>query len=298
MSPNARLRFALLSVTIAVSLTLPGCNTSEDLSFEEASVELSLRPLLASTDLSIGKNRLVFGLLDSKNTPVISGAAIMELFYSNETEIMNKGKVAAAWRPWPTGVGGVFVTEIDFDAAGSWFAEISPQDGDNSTELGRLILTVSETSKTPSVGSHAPPSLSHKSLRDASLSQLTSDAEPDPDLYSVRISEAIKSGRPSLIAFVTPSFCKSATCGPQLEVVKQLRISYEDQAHFIHAEIYSNPQEISSGIETASLSTTVKEWNLPSEPWVFVIDSGGRISGKFEGYASFEEISNQLQQVI
>ena len=298
MFPNTRLRLALSCLTITLSLILSGCNTSEDLSFEEASVELSLRPLLASTDLSIGKNRLVFGLLDSQNAPVISGAAIMELFYSDETEIINKGNVTAAWHPWPTGLGGVFVTEIDFDAAGAWFAEISPVNGANSTELGRLILTVSETPKTPSVGSDTPPSLSHQSLQDASLSQLTSDPEPDRALYSVRISEAIKSGQPSLIAFVTPSFCKSATCGPQLEVVKQLRTSYGGQVHVIHAEIYSNPQEMSSGIEPASLSPTVEEWNLPSEPWVFVIDSDGKISGKFEGYASFEEISKKLQLVI
>ena len=298
MSPNARLRFTFLSVAIVLSLILLGCNASEGLSLDKPSVELSLKPLLASTDLSVGNNRLVFGLLDSKNSPVNSSAATMELFYSNENEIINKGKVTAPFRSWPTALGGVFVAEIDFDAAGSWFAEISPEDGDSSGELGRLALTVSQKSKTPSVGSHAPPSLSHKSLRDSSLSKLTSDPEPDPGLYSVPISEAIKSGQPSLIAFVTPSFCKSATCGPQLEVIKKLKASYENQVHFIHAEIYSNPQEISSGIETASLSPTVEEWNLPSEPWVFVIGSGGRISGKFEGYASFEEISQQLQQVI
>ncbi len=298
MSPNAHLRFILLSVAIALSQILLSCSASEDLTLNKPSVELSLKPLLASTDLSLGKNRLVFGLLDSRNTPVISTGATMELFYSDESEIIGKGKVSARLTSWPTALGGVFVANIDFDAAGAWFAEISPEDGDSSGELGRLNLIVSETPKTPSIGSQAPASLSHKSLQDSSLSKLTSDPEPDPGLYSVSINEAIKSGKPSLIAFVTPSFCKTATCGPQLEVIKMLRTSYKNQAHLIHAEIYSNPEKISSGIETASLSPTVKEWNLPSEPWVFVIDSGGRISGKFEGYASFEEISEQLQKVI
>lgn len=43
-----------------------------------------------------------------------------------------------------------------------------------------------------------------------------------------------------------------------------------------------------------SLSQTMREWDLPSEPWIFVLDSQGRVAAKFEGIVSREEVEQVL----
>jgi hypothetical protein len=41
----------------------------------------------------------------------------------------------------------------------------------------------------------------------------------------------------------------------------------------------------------------VKEWNLPSEPWVFVVGRDGRVAAKFEGAVSVPELTAAVELV-
>ena len=45
------------------------------------------------------------------------------------------------------------------------------------------------------------------------------------------------------------------------------------------------------------LRPQVKAYNLPTEPWVFVIDENGRISESIEGAASPEALEQAVQKV-
>jgi hypothetical protein len=42
------------------------------------------------------------------------------------------------------------------------------------------------------------------------------------------------------------------------------------------------------------LAPAVDEWGLPTEPWVFVVDSEGIILGRFEGLVTPEELAALL----
>jgi peroxiredoxin len=42
----------------------------------------------------------------------------------------------------------------------------------------------------------------------------------------------------------------------------------------------------------------VDEWNLPTEPWTFVVDKEGRISAKFEQFTTGEEIEKALNELL
>jgi hypothetical protein len=53
---------------------------------------------------------------------------------------------------------------------------------------------------------------------------------------------------------------------------------------FIHIEIYKD-NDPSKGP-----NQWVTQWNLPSEPWTFVIDGKGRLAAKFEGAVSVGEV--------
>jgi thiol-disulfide isomerase/thioredoxin len=129
---------------------------------------------------------------------------------------------------------------------------------------------------------------------------ITSDPGPDPDLYKADLAEAIGSGQPVAVAFSTPAFCKSATCGPQVDVLSELEDEYGAQAHFIHVEIFDNPAEVlqSGDLSIARESPLVEAWGLPSEPWTFVINGDGKVVAKFEGFATRAELEEALQDVL
>jgi hypothetical protein len=75
--------------------------------------------------------------------------------------------------------------------------------------------------------------------------------------------------------------------------MRKLYADYEGEAEFIHVEFYENP-----GSTPRVPVPTAREWNLPTEPWFFVIDADGIIRAKFEGPASLAELDSALQQVV
>jgi hypothetical protein len=96
---------------------------------------------------------------------------------------------------------------------------------------------------------------------------------------------------PVVLVFATPALCKSRVCGPTADVAEQVKSEYGDEASFIHQEIYTGNQ-----IEMG-LRPQVRAYNLPTEPWVFVIDENGRITESIEGAASPEALEKAVQEV-
>ncbi|MCE2403898.1 MAG: hypothetical protein J4F43_01940 [Dehalococcoidia bacterium] len=159
-------------------------------------------------------------------------------------------------------------------------------------------IQVKEKSSTPAVGSPAPASV-NKTGRDVeTLDHLTTAPVPDPDLYRMTIREALASGMPLVVSFATPGYCQTATCGPQVEVLSEVRDRYRGRANFIHVEVFDNPHEIQGDLGRARAVPSVDEWGLPTEPWTFVVDGGGAVSAKFEAFATAEEIEEGLAAVL
>jgi hypothetical protein len=59
---------------------------------------------------------------------------------------------------------------------------------------------------------------------------------------------------------------------------------------FIHVEVYkdNNPGR--------GYNQWVKQWHLPSEPWIFLVGSDGRIKARFEGSVSVQELAASVRQ--
>lgn len=159
-----------------------------------------------------------------------------------------------------------------------------------------MSITVRPTTQTLSIGSRAVP-VKNPTSRDLPMEQIDTSPIPDPSFHVLSISDAIASGRPSVIAFATPSFCVSRTCGPAMEVVTEVWRAAPDQFNVVHVEPYqlspqgellldANKQRINS--EAGNL------WRLPSEPWVFVVDAKGVIVARFDGPFALDELTSAL----
>jgi peroxiredoxin len=120
----------------------------------------------------------------------------------------------------------------------------------------------------------------------------------DPDLYQTTIEQAVVSGEPTVVVFASPAFCTNAVCGPQIEVLQQLKAKYRGQANFIHVDFYDNPEEIQGDLDRARISPVVLEWRLPSIEWTFVIDRQGAITARFEAFATLDEVEEAFLEAL
>ena len=258
-----------------------------------------LQIVFSVTDLSVGPNRIAFGLIDSVSGPLRNAAVQVSTFFL--TEAGQEGPletVPAVFRPWPVGPGGVYTARVSFDRPGTWGLGAIILNADGSVRESSGRIEVPGESLAPAVGSPAPRSVTKTALDVDKLEELTTDPDPDPDLYAMTIVEALDAGRPLVVSFATPAYCTSATCGPQVDVVKELKDRYGDRVNFIHVEVYDNPLEIEGDLRRGRLAEAITEWSLPSEPWTFIMDGDGLVSARFEGFTTRDELEEALSSLL
>ena len=77
------------------------------------------------------------------------------------------------------------------------------------------------------------------------------------------------------------------------KVVAELgNLGDEDQAEFIHMEIYRD-NDVNKGFRPQ-----VAAWRLPTEPWVFTIDKTGKVAARLEGAFSARELEAAIQKAL
>lgn len=271
-----------------------------------------LQPLIMTSELVVGQNRLAFGLL--KDDKLIEDADVTVRVYAIHNQ---QGRLRAATKASydelkgveqggrvhvhadgtrhvhgeATDVRGIYVAQVTFDRPGPWGLEILAKQGAGSDALARVAVDVLAAPRTPAIGSPAPRSRNLVASDVSDLSQIDSSDPPDPLLHQVRIADAVAQGKPQVIVFATPRFCTSRMCGPVVDVVRTLRPIYADRVIFTHQEVWQN-------ISARELSPTVVEWNLPSEPWIFIVDGKGIVRAKFEGLATVRELETALKAIL
>ena len=99
---------------------------------------------------------------------------------------------------------------------------------------------------------------------------------------------------PFVLVFATPKYCSSRTCGPVVDVAQAVQKRFKGRGglRFIHVEIYqdNNPAQ--------GTNRWVKEWRLPSEPFIFLVGRDGRIKARFEGSVSVDELSAAVRTAL
>ena len=252
-----------------------------------------LQAIFATADLGIGRNRIGFVLTAPDDFVRVPEATVSSLFEGEPRET-----VQAVFRPWPYGIRGLYTTYLTLDTQGSWSIDISVLEPDGAAKHATLDFDVNDNPSAVAVGSPAVRSR-NKTLDDVEgFGELTTGSLNDPDLYMVTIADAVTSGLPSVVVMASPAFCTNAVCGPQVEVLQELKNKYKGQSNFIHVDIYDNPEEIQGDLTKARLSPIVSEWGLRSIEWSFVIDRQGTVTARFEGFATLDELEQALQEVI
>src|SRR5262245_20532804 len=189
-----------------------------------------LQPLITTSELVVGQNRLAFGLL--KDDTLVEDAKVVVRIYRIQDqraelqaemtapyyrlEIVEQGNRVHIHpdgrrhvHPEQTDVLGIYVTQVTFERAGSWGLEVLAKQRDESVAASRFAVEVRETPQTPAIGSPAPRSRNLIATDVSDVRQIDTSDPPDARLHQVRIADAIAQGRPQVIVFATPKFCTS-----------------------------------------------------------------------------------------
>ncbi len=282
---------------LLVALAAAACGQESDNeqaadAFRRPFTDAKVYPVPVSSEVVVGKNRLVMALRDAQDRTVGSpdidvSASFFDLSRSATRPVFS-GDMQFVWTIKP--YQGVYVGSAEFPSAGEWGMAVRIK-GRGMNEVAKTTLTVKRDGTSPGVGERVPAS-DTATLEDKKLSLLTTDDDPAARFYRTSIAEALAARKPFVVVFATPKFCTSRVCGPVVDVVKGVARDYPRRT-FIHVEVYELPADPADLRAVPAMG----EWGLRTEPWVFVVDARGRVANKYEGTLSPGELRAALENL-
>ncbi len=246
-----------------------------------AAAEADVALAVASVEHAIGDHRLAIGYLKGGvPTPPVDAKATLRPPKGDaievEPRIVRIGFRAGGDASKPSDVKTLVIIDHPFEDPGTWQVQLTTKDGRFSAPFN-----VVEGSESPMVGEKAIKSNSATKDDPRGVKPLCT-RDPDCTQHDMTVAEAVTSGRPSVISFVTPALCVSRTCGPSLDVIEETKQKSGDGVNFVHVEIYADPGG-------KRQSKPVKEWRLPGEPWIVFVGDDGKVKARWSGAVGREE---------
>jgi len=245
-----------------------------------------LSVVVASDEFAAGSPRVPFVLYDGAQ-PLADASAVTvtALDLSGGTAVPGWSGAASSYEDYDV---PYWVVYPQLPHAGFWGLQTHITLADGSQTDGQFAIQVVAKTASPNLGETPPASHNRTLEREPDLAKISSDPDPDPDLYRMTVAEALKSGQPTVVTFATPAFCTSRLCAPVLEAVKTVARQEQGAANFIHIEVYKNFDPLEYADEMGA-------WHLQSEPWTFVMDPAGVVVDRFGGPLSPSELTRALQ---
>jgi hypothetical protein len=263
-------------------------------------------PLLVNAELGVGRDRIMVGLQDGAGRSLASPdlGLEMRIYDLAASTTAALGDVTGTFRWLIPDTKAIYTAPATFAHAGDWGLEVTARAAGVADRTARLTFSVRDKTDTPAIGASAPPSDTLTASDPATLAAISTDAHPDPAFYALSVKDAVTAGKPFVLVFATPLFCTSGTCGPALDLVKQVAPNYAGRVNFIHVEPYvlevkdGHTRQVVDSLGYPEPIRAVAEWGLPTEPYVFVVDAHGKVAAKFEGLAYPDELTAVLNALL
>jgi hypothetical protein len=301
-----------LVILAALALIAAACSGSGDEGAGASEPVTEVTAVVASSELVVGENRFIVGLLDQNTEEIIGAEVAFRFFKLAGDQETPKGEAEATAltvdksyththddgtvEKHSAGETGVYVAHPTFDEAGSWGVEVTATIKGKTLDPVGAAFTVLQEGRSVAVGAPAPQSETLTLDDVADVAEIDTSDPPIPEMHTLSIAEAVTSGNPSVIVFATPAFCLSRICGPTKEIVDELFEEYKNQVGFVHVEPY-DLEKARAGEGLFPIPATA-EWGLQSEPWVFLVDRDSIVAAKFEGVVTLDELKSALDPLL
>ena len=280
--------------TTGATATTPAAEETLEALWRAPGEDVAVVP--GTSDHQVGANRISFLVVDKQGRVVERPKA--RVWLARGLKEVPFAETIARLEPIgvpggdSAGVGGIYVATITTPTPGKYWFMAEPVGGRKIQALGNVV--VARKSTAPSVGDRAIPSKTPTlASTGGDLTALTTSRRPDRALYRTSVAQAIAAKVPFVVAFATPQFCQTRTCGPTVDVVSAVRKSQlaSGEVEFVHVEVYAD-NDPAKGV-----NRWVKEWRLPTEPFTYVVDRTGVIRAKLEGAYSAAELERAVAAV-
>ncbi len=257
----------------------------------------------ASQVFNTGKNRIGLGVftVDHENVPDVqmaiyaapgkAGKAVGPFPAKSESLQTPAAFRAESTSQDPDAATYVYTADAKFDRDGDWFLLALIREADGSFTYANIpTAAVGKFDDVPQPGDKAP--VVSTPTADSVGGDLTKidTRQPPSSMHTDDLADVIGK-QPVVLLFATPALCTSRVCGPVVDIAEQVKSERGEDAAFIHMEIYENNDP------NKGLRKQVSDYNLPTEPWLFVIDADGKISTAIEGAFSKRELDEALDRV-
>jgi hypothetical protein len=191
----------------------------------------------------------------------------------------------------PSAASVVYSTELNLPGEGNYRPVLLIKEKGGVGQKLLPSINVGEFAKIPKPGDKAP-SIQTPTAESVGgdLAEISTRVPPDTQ-NKVNYAEVLGK-EPIVLLFTSPQFCQSRVCGPVVDVAQQAQHEFEGKANFIHMEIY-NENDPSKGVRPQ-----VRQFHLPSEPWLFAINREGVVSAAIEGAFGTQLMDKTVEKVV
>jgi hypothetical protein len=285
-----RVKRRVLAANVLIVLTaaslLSGCSVGAPAATIPGTAETPPIVLVVASDLFlVGSPRVPFVLFDG-NKPFAGAESIEVTAYELNGATSTPGWSGEA-TPYTDYELPYWVVYPQLPHAGYWGLGATIHLSDGGVTTGEFVIEAVDRSDSPGIGDRPPASHNRTLSTEPDIRKLSSDAEPDLELYQLTVADALNSELPTVVTFATPGYCTSQLCAPVVNTVKAVAEKLRGKANFIHVEVYKT-------FDPLVYADEMQEWRLTSEPWTFVIDKQGVITGRLGGPVSPSELTQAL----
>jgi len=259
---------------------------------------------LAGQTYITGDNRLAFGVIDAQGQFVYGKTAV---YIAPTPDAPAQGPFPApadvlvtdpAFRSRQAASEGdlfaaVYGADVKFSKPGNWTLLTATQSGGGMLAAPSQVKVVKpDKDDIPQVG-EAAPRVETDTIASAKGDEESIDTRipTAPELHEESFADVVGK-KPVALLFATPQLCQSRVCGPVTDIALQLKAKYGDQMTFIHQEVYEDNDP------NKGLRKPLQQFNLKSEPWLFVVGADGKVTERLEGSFGLKTFENAVKTAL
>jgi len=259
---------------------------------------------LAGQTFTVGPNRLAFGVIDPQG----------QFIYGKTAVYIAPTPDAKAQGPYPAPAdvlvtdppfrsrqaaaetdlfAAVYGAQVRFPKPGNWSVlTVTQAKGGMLAAPTQLKVVTSAKDPIPQVG-EAAPKVETDTVASAKgdVESIDTRIPTAPELHQESFADVVGK-KPVALLFSTPQLCQSRVCGPVTDIELQMKAKYGHRMTFIHQEVYVD-NDPSKG-----LRKPLQQFNLRSEPWLFVVGADGKITARLEGSFGVKTFEDAIKTAL
>lgn len=247
---------------------------------------------VAGTELLSGRpERFAFALANPRTNERIVDGAVQVSFAPDRRSALS-GPFPAVYHGDGLGEKGVFQAAMTFPKDGIYLAaaEVTRNGSRIVSSLGEF--QVGRTSQMPIVGERAPSVASPTFKDNLGVRPICTLLPKACSMHDISLDKALANGKPTVVTLATPKFCESRLCGPEVEILDDVRPEFSG-INFVHIEVYKDDKPTT--IERALLAPAATAWKLATEPATYYIAPDGMIIDRMLGPVDRANIRDALR---